>query len=218
VLNGTYTVICGNAVDDFALRFTPGGAAVGDVTIAVNSRTQVGGEWEDREDPMYVKVTVWWEYAEHCAESIFKGDRLIAVGEMHVRMWETNDGDPRTAIEMTADEIGPSLRWAEAKVTRLKSGDDRDDRRGGGRGRGRDRDDDDRGRGRGERRGGGRDRDDRGGRSSRGSDRGSGSGRRGSSGRDDRDDRGRGARSSRSVWDDDRADDPGSDLPDEPNF
>lgn len=221
MLNGSYTTIVGNAVADFDLRFTPGGAAVGDVTIAVNSREQVDGEWVDREDPMYVKVTLWWEYAEHCAESIFQGDRLIAVGEMHARKWETRDGDERLSLEMTADEIGPALRWAEAKVTKVKSDD-----RGG-------RDDDRRGRGddRGNRRGGrGRDNDDRGS-SRRTNNRGSDSGRRGSSGRDDdrrgsrgrSDDRGssRGGsrgRSAQSVWDDDRADDPNSDLPDDPDF
>jgi len=227
VLNGTYTVICGNAVGDFELRFTPGGAAVGDVTIAVNSREQRDGQWEDREDPMYVKVTVWWEYAEHCAESISQGDRLIAVGEMHVRKWETRDGDERLSMEMTADEIGPSLRWAEAKVTRVAGGgnDKRDDDRGSSRGSSRG--------DRGNRGGGrGRDNDDRGS-SRRGNDRGSGSARRGSSGRDD--DRGRGARrdddrgasrgsrgggrSSRSLWDDDGTnDDPDSPLPADPDY
>ena len=223
MLNGSYDVIVGNAVQDFDLRFTPGGAAVGDVTIAVNSREQVDGEWVDRDDPMYVKVTVWWEYAEHCAETITQGMRLIAVGPMYVRKWETRDGDERLSLEMTADEIGPVLRWAEAKVIRVAGKDD--DR--GGRGRGRDDDRGDRGNRRGAR---GRDDDDRG-RSRRGSDRGSGSGRRGSSARDDdrddrrgggraRDDRGSRGRSTRqSVWDaDERDDDPNAPLPDDPDF
>lgn len=223
MLNGSYTTIVGNAVQDFDLRFTPGGAAVGDVTIAVNSREQIDGEWTDRDDPMYVKVTVWWEYAENCAETITQGDRLIAVGEMHVRKWETRDGDERLSLEMTADEIGPALRWAQAKIIKAPGS-------GGG---GRDRDEDRGGRGsdRGNRGGGrGRDRDDRGS-SRRTNDRGSRSERRGSSGRgDDRgDQRGRGsrrdedrgasrARRSGSVWDDDREDDPDSPLPDDPDY
>ena len=227
MLNGSYNVIVGNAVDDFDLRFTPGGAAVGDVTVAVNSREQLDGEWEDRDDPMYVKVTLWWEYAENCAETIFKGTRVIAVGEMHVRKWETRDGDERLSIEMTADELGPALRWAQAKITKMgrTDRDDRDDDRDRGRG----------GRDRGNRRGGGRGSDDRGGsRQQRTNDRGSRSERRGSSARDDRDDRRGGGRSrrdddrsagrgkrARSAWDDDEApikDDPNSDLPDDPDF
>jgi single-strand DNA-binding protein len=232
MLNGSYNVIVGNAVDDFDLRFTPGGAAVGDVTVAVNSREQIDGEYVDRDDPMYVKVTLWWEYAENCAETIFKGTRVIAVGEMHVRKWETRDGDERLSIEMTADELGPALRWAQAKITKMgrTDRDDRDDDR-----------DDRGGRDRGNRRGGdrGRGNDDRGGsRRQRTNDRGSRSERRGSSGRDDdrgRDDRRGGGRSSRSgrsdsrgsgkrarsAWDDDEApvqDDPNSDLPDDPDF
>jgi single-strand DNA-binding protein len=223
MLNGGYTAIVGNAVDDFDLRYTPGGAAVGDVTLALNSRAQIEGEWEDRDDPAYVKVTVWWEYAENCAETISKGDRVLAVGEWYIRKWETRDGEERVSIEMTADEMGPALRFAQAKIVKVGR-TDRDDR---------DRDDD-RGRGdRGNRRGGrGRESADRGGsRPQRTNDRGSRSERRGSSGRDDRDDRRGGGRSrrdddrgssrrsrGRSVWDDDDApipDDPNSDLPDD---
>jgi len=224
MLNGGYTAIVGNAVDDFDLRFTPGGAAVGDVTLALNSRAQIEGEWEDRDDPAYVKVTVWLEYAENCAETISKGDRVLAVGEWYIRKWETRDGEERVSIEMTADEMGPALRFAQAKIVKVGR-TDRDDR---------DRDDD-RGRGdRGNRRGGGRGREsaDRGGsQRQRTNDRGSRSERRGSSARDDRDDRRGGGRSrrdddrgssrrsrGRSVWDDDDApipDDPNSDLPDD---
>lgn len=230
MLNGTYTALVGNAVDDFSLRFTPGGAAVGDVTIAVNSREQIDGEWEDREDPMYVKITLWWEYAENAAETIMKGDRVIAVGEMYLRYWENRDGDRVPSIEMRADEIGPALRWAQAKVTKVGKDSGRDSDRG------RDRDDD-RGRGdRGNRGDRGRASGGRGGsRDRRTNDRGSGSARRGSSGRDDRDDdrrssrrddredaRSRGGsrgRSARDVWDSDqREDDPSSDLPADPDY
>jgi single-strand DNA-binding protein len=172
---------------------------------------------------MFVKVTVWWEYAENCAETIFQGDRLIAVGELYARKWETRDGDERLSLEMTADEIGPALRWAQAKVTKVGRTDTRDTRDDRGRGR-----DDDRG-DRGNRRGGdrGRGNDARGGsRQPRTNDRGSRSERRGSSARDDdrrgggraqRDDRGSArGRSSQSVWDDDGTnDDPNSDLPDD---
>jgi single-strand DNA-binding protein len=229
MLNGSYNVIVGNATRDFDLRFTPGGAAVGDVDIAVNSREQIDGEWVDRDDPMYVKVTVWWEQAENCAETIARGDRVIAVGEMHVRKWFTRDDEERLSVEMNADEMGPALRFAQAKITKVGR-TDRDD----------DRDDDRGGRDRGNRRGGrGRANDDRGdSRRQRTSDRGSRSERRGSSARDDRDDRRGGGRSrddrggrgrsggsskrARSVWDDDDApipeDDPNSDLPDDPNF
>jgi single-strand DNA-binding protein len=226
MLNGSYNVIVGNATRDFDLRFTPGGAAVGDVDIAVNSREQVDGEYVDRDDPMYVKVTVWWEQAENCAETISKGDRVIAVGEMHVRKWFTRDDEERLSVEMTADELGPALRFAQAKIIKVGRTDRDDDR------------DDDRGRGRGDRgnRGGrGRGNDDRGtSRRRPTNDRGSRSERRGSSGRDDRDDRRGGGRSrrdddrgssrgggrrARSVWDDDEAplpeDDPNSDLPED---
>jgi single-strand DNA-binding protein len=230
MLNGGYQVIVGNAVDDFDLRFTPGGAAVGDVTLALNSRAQIDGEWADRDDPAFVKVTVWWEQAENCAETISRGDRVLACGEWYIRKWLTRDDEERISIEMTADEIGPALRFAQAKITKMGRTDRDDDRDDDRRDRG--------GRDRGNRGGRGRESGGRGGsRSQRTNDRGSRSERRGSSGRDDRDDRRGGGRSrrdddrgnsrgggrrARSVWDDDEAplpeDDPGSDLPDDPNF
>lgn len=194
-LNGCQATIVGNTTAPFELRFTPNGTAVGDVTVAVNRRTKVDGEWEDG-DPMFVRVTVWEDFAEHCAETLDEtGVRVTATGELYVRPWETREGDERLSIEMAADTLAPDLRWAEADVKRIKSD--------GKRGRSRDDRDDDRedrgSRGRSSRGRGGRDsRDDR-----RGSTRGSR--------RDDRDDRdddraerrggGRSSGKRSSVWD-----------------
>jgi single-strand DNA-binding protein len=197
-LNGCQATIVGNTTAPFELRFTPNGTAVGDVTVAVNRRTKVDGEWTDG-DPMFVRVTLWEEYAENAAETLDEtGVRVTATGELYVRPWETREGDERLSIEMAADTLAPDLRWAQADVTRIKSDGGR------GKGRDRDRDDDDRedrgSRGRSSRGRGGRDsRSDR-----RGSDRGS---RRG--GRDDRDERedrggrsgGRSSGKRSSVWD-----------------
>ena len=110
------TVIVGNLTDDPELRYTPNGAAVVKFRVAVNRRYKdQAGEWKDGETS-YFTVNAWRALAENVAESLTRGANVIVVGRLQQRSWETQDGEKRTVIEIEADEIGPSLRWATAKV------------------------------------------------------------------------------------------------------
>lgn len=117
----TVTLI-GNLVDDPELRFTPSGVAMAKVRFAVNRRFQRGGEWQ--EETSFFGGTLWREAAENAAESLQKGVRVIVTGRLEQRNWETAEGEKRSIIEVAIDEIGPSLRWATAQVTKSpRSGD-----------------------------------------------------------------------------------------------
>jgi single-strand DNA-binding protein len=111
------TVIVGNLTDDPELRYTPNGAAVAKFRVAVNRRYKdsTTGEWKDG-DTSYFTVNAWRTLAENVAESLTRGANVIVVGRLQMRSWETQDGDKRTVVEIEADEVGPSLRWATAKV------------------------------------------------------------------------------------------------------
>lgn len=111
--------IVGNLTADPELRFTPSGAAVANFTIASTPRyfDKGANEWKDGET-MFVRSTVWREYAENVAESLTKGARVVAQGRLKSRSYETREGDKRTNWELDVDEIGPSLRYATAKVTK----------------------------------------------------------------------------------------------------
>ncbi len=109
--------LIGNLVDDPELRFTPSGVAMAKIRLAVNRR------WRDRnqewqEETSFFGGTCWREMAESVAESLQKGTRVIVTGQLEQRSWETQEGDRRSIIEIRIDEIGPSLRWATATVTR----------------------------------------------------------------------------------------------------
>lgn len=113
--------IDGNLTGDPELRFTPSGAAVCNGTIAhtprrMNKQTQ---EWEDGET-VFLRWSVWREQAENAAESLQRGDRVVAVGKLVARSWETKEGEKRTVIELDADTIAPSLQRATAKVTKAQ--------------------------------------------------------------------------------------------------
>ncbi|HWM73382.1 MAG TPA: single-stranded DNA-binding protein, partial [Nocardioides sp.] len=101
------------------LRFTPSGAAVANFTVASTPRTlnKQTNEWEDGE-AMFLRCSVWRQAAENVAESLQKGARVIVQGRMRARTWETREGEKRTSFEIDVDEIGPSLRWATAKVAK----------------------------------------------------------------------------------------------------
>lgn len=116
----TLTVI-GNLTNDPELRFTPAGAAVANFTIASTPRTfdKQSNEWKDGET-LFLRASVWREAAENVAESLTKGMRVIASGALKSRSYETKEGEKRTVIEFEADEIGPSLRYANAKVNRTQ--------------------------------------------------------------------------------------------------
>ena len=112
---GQVTIV-GNLTDDPELRYTPNGAAVAKFRVAVNRRYKdQSGEWKDG-DTSYFTVNAWRSLAENVAESLTRGANVIVVGRLQQRSWETQDGEKRTVIEIEADEVGPSLRWATAKV------------------------------------------------------------------------------------------------------
>jgi single-strand DNA-binding protein len=113
----TTTIITGNLTDAPELRFTPNGAAVATFRVAVTPRVRDGNDWKDG-DTSFFRVTAWRRLAENATESLSKGDRVIVVGRLKTRSWETDQGERRTVVEIDAEEIGPSLRWATAKPER----------------------------------------------------------------------------------------------------
>lgn len=110
------THIVGNLVNDPDLRFTPGGMPVAEFTVAENRREKdrQTGQWVDV--PSFFDVVVKFEQAEHAAESLSKGMRVVCVGEFTQRRWESKDGEKRSKIEFVADEVAPSLKYATATV------------------------------------------------------------------------------------------------------
>src|ERR1041384_8604476 len=115
----TITVI-GNLTNDPELRFTPSGAAVARFTVASTPRImdRQTNEWKDGE-PLFLSCTVWRQAAENVAESLQRGSRVIVSGRLKQRSYETREGEKRTVIELEVDEIGPSLRYATAKVQKM---------------------------------------------------------------------------------------------------
>jgi single-strand DNA-binding protein len=112
-----HVTLIGNLVDDPELRFTASGVAMARVRFAVNRRYQDrNGEWQ--EDTSFFGGTLWRDAAENAAESLTKGMRVIVTGRLEQRQWETQDGEKRSVVEVAIDEIGPSLRWATASVTK----------------------------------------------------------------------------------------------------
>ena len=111
-------IIVGNLTDDPELRYTPNGAAVAKFRVAVNRRFKdEAGNWKDGETS-YFTVNAWRTLAENVAESLTRGTRVVVAGRLQMRSWENQEGEKRTVVEIEADEIGPSLRWATAKVER----------------------------------------------------------------------------------------------------
>ncbi|MBI4729049.1 MAG: single-stranded DNA-binding protein [Acidobacteria bacterium] len=120
--NGNSVVVVGNLTDDPELRFTPQGVAVANFRIAVNRRFKdAAGEWKDG-DTSYFRVNCWRQLAENIAESLSRGTRVIVSGTLRMRSWETQEGEKRSVVEIEADDIGPSLRFATAKVEKVARG------------------------------------------------------------------------------------------------
>ena len=115
----TIITVVGNLTSDPELRYTPAGAAVANFTIASTPRTynRQTGQWEDGE-ALFLRASIWREYAENVAETLKKGTRVIAQGRLRSRSYETREGERRTSMELDLDEIGPALRYATAQVTR----------------------------------------------------------------------------------------------------
>ncbi len=116
----TITVI-GNLTSDPELRFTPSGAAVAGFTVASTPRTfdRQSNEWKDGET-LFMRCSVWRDAAENVAESLTRGSRVVVVGRLVSRSYETKEGEKRTVVEMQVDEVGPSLRYATAKVNKTQ--------------------------------------------------------------------------------------------------
>ncbi len=115
--DNTVTLV-GNATRDPELRYTAGGAATASFGLAVNRRWQNRQTQEWEEQVSFFNVVAWREMAENIGETITKGTRVVVTGRLEQRSWETPQGEKRTVVEVVADEIGPSLRWATATVTR----------------------------------------------------------------------------------------------------
>ncbi|TDW46226.1 single-strand binding protein [Curtobacterium sp. PhB42] len=124
----TVITVVGNLTADPELRYTQNGLAVANFTIASTPRTfdRQANEWKDG-DALFLRASVWREFAEHVAGSLTKGSRVIAQGRLRQRSYQDREGQQRTSIELEVDEIGPSLRYATAQITRAAGG-------GGGRG------------------------------------------------------------------------------------
>ncbi|MDJ0312022.1 single-stranded DNA-binding protein [Arthrobacter sp. H35-D1] len=131
----TITVV-GNLTSDPELRFTPSGSAVANFTVASTPRTldRQSNEWKDGET-LFLRASIWREAAENVAESLTKGTRVIVSGRLKSRTYDTKEGEKRTVMELEVDEIGPSLRYANAKVNRTqRSGGQGGNNFGGGQG------------------------------------------------------------------------------------
>jgi single-strand DNA-binding protein len=117
----TQITVVGNLVDDPELRFTPSGAAVANFRIASTPRTfdKQSNEWKDGE-ALFLSCSVWRQAAENVAESLQKGMRVVVQGNLRSRQYETREGEKRTVFEIQVDEVGPSLKYATAKVTRTQ--------------------------------------------------------------------------------------------------
>lgn len=121
----TVITVVGNAVADAELRFTAPGKAVANLTVCSQARhfDKNSNEWVDDPNPLFLRVAIWGQPAENVVESITKGTRVIVQGRLRQRSYEAADGAKRTVIELEADEVAPSLKFATAKVTRAaKSG------------------------------------------------------------------------------------------------
>jgi single-strand DNA-binding protein len=116
--NGNNVSIVGNITRDPELRFTPSGQATASFGVAVNRRWQNRQTQEWEEATSFFDVVSWGQLAENAAESLSRGARVVVTGRLDQRSWETQEGDKRSKIEITADEIAPSLRWATVKITK----------------------------------------------------------------------------------------------------
>jgi len=123
VAGDTVITVVGNLTADPELRFTPSGAAVANFTVASTPRTfdKNSNEWKDGE-ALFLRCSVWRQAAENVAESLQRGAAVIVQGRLKQRSFETKEGEKRTVYELDVDEVGPSLKWATAKVTKASRG------------------------------------------------------------------------------------------------
>jgi single-strand DNA-binding protein len=119
----TIITVVGNLTADPELRFTPSGAAVANFTVASTPRTldKSTNEWKDG-DALFLRCSVWRQAAENVAESLTRGMRVVVQGRLKQRSYETKEGEKRTVVELDVDEVGPSLKYATAKVNKTTRG------------------------------------------------------------------------------------------------
>lgn len=110
--------LVGNCTKDPELRYTTSGRGVASFGLAVNRRYQSNGEWQ--EQTSFFNVVAWGDLGENAAASLVKGSRVILTGRLEQRSYETAEGDKRSITEVVADDLGPSLRWAQAQVERIE--------------------------------------------------------------------------------------------------
>lgn len=115
--------LVGNLTRDPEMRYTPSGAAVVTFGVAVNRKWQNRQTQQWEESTSFFNVTAWRDLAQNVAESVVKGSRVIVVGRLEQRSWEDKDGSKRSVVEVQADEVGPSLRWATADIERTERTD-----------------------------------------------------------------------------------------------
>lgn len=117
----TIITVVGNLTADPELRFTASGAAVANFTVASTPRVfdKASGEWKDQE-ALFLRCSIWRQAAENVTESLTRGTRVIVTGRLKQRSYETKEGEKRTVIELEVEEIGPSLKFATAKVNRAE--------------------------------------------------------------------------------------------------
>jgi single-strand DNA-binding protein len=123
VAGDTVITVIGNLTADPELRFTPSGAAVANFTVASTPRTfdKNSGEWKDGE-ALFLRCNIWRQAAENVAETLTRGARVIVSGRLKQRSYETREGEKRTVVELEVDEVGPSLKYATAKVNKVSRG------------------------------------------------------------------------------------------------
>jgi single-strand DNA-binding protein len=119
--NENHIVVIGNLADDPELRFTNNGTSVASFRVAVTPRVLEGGTWRDG-DTSFFRVSAWRDQASHLAESLRKSDRVLVVGRLRQRSWETPDGERRSVAEIEAEDVGASLKWASVSVERATTG------------------------------------------------------------------------------------------------
>jgi len=119
----TVITVIGNLTNDPELRFTPSGAAVASFTVASTPRTfdKDSSQWKDG-DPLFLRCSVWRQYAENVAESLTKGMQVMVQGRLKQRSYETREGEKRTVVELDVDDVGPTLRFSTAKITKSQRG------------------------------------------------------------------------------------------------
>lgn len=113
--------VVGNLTREPELRFTSGGRGVCSFGLAVNRRYQQGGEWKDA-DPVYLNVSYWGQPGEQAAASLKKGDRVMVTGRLEVRQYDKQDGTKGTSVDLVADEVAASLRYAKLTIERVQGG------------------------------------------------------------------------------------------------